>query len=107
MTSANVAERAAGTIDFTMMYATHDAFRSDLDWLAAAAAAGKAGIPQVRAGWPNFKTQPLLLHSVEDSHLCPGCGVLSPAARATSPCSTRCRPSMPRSTRCSPPSIRR
>ena len=71
MTSANVAERAAGTIDFTMMYATHDAFRSDLDWLAAAAAAGKAGIPQVRAGWPNFKTQLLILHSVEDSHLWP------------------------------------
>jgi iron-sulfur cluster repair protein YtfE (RIC family) len=71
MTSANVAEGAAGTIDFIMMYATHDAFRSDLDRLAAAGAAGKAGIPQVRAGWQNFKTQLLIHHSVEDSHLWP------------------------------------
>jgi len=71
MTSPNVAERAAGAIDFTMMYATHDAFRSDLDRLAAAVAAGKASTPRVRAGWENFETQLLIHHSVEDSHLWP------------------------------------
>lgn len=59
------------TIDFTMMYATHDAFRRDLDRLVAAAATGTAGSAQVRAGWENFKTQLLTHHSVEDTDLWP------------------------------------
>jgi hemerythrin-like domain-containing protein len=54
-----------------MMYATHDAFRRDLERLTAAAAAGTADTPAVRAGWENFKTQLLLHHSVEDSDLWP------------------------------------
>lgn len=59
------------TIDFTMMYATHDAFRRDLDRLVAAAAAGTAASPPVRAGWENFKAQLLIHHSVEDTDLWP------------------------------------
>ncbi|MEV0090920.1 hemerythrin domain-containing protein [Streptomyces sp. NPDC050738] len=62
---------ASGTIDFTMMYATHDAFRRDLDRLVAAASAGRATDPRVLAGWENFKHQLHLHHSVEDSDLWP------------------------------------
>jgi hypothetical protein len=43
--------RAAAAIDFTMMYATHDAFRRDLGRLKAAATAGTAQAPgSARAG---------------------------------------------------------
>ena len=52
------------TIDFTMMYVTHNAFRRDLDRLTAATT-----VP--RGGWQNFKNQLHLHHSVEDSHLWP------------------------------------
>jgi hypothetical protein len=58
-------------IDFTMMYATHHAFRRDLDRLTSAAVVGTSGAPGVRAGWDNFKTQLLLHHNVEDTHLWP------------------------------------
>ena len=71
MTTKDTAERTAETIDFTMMYVTHDAFRRDLARMAAAAAAGTAEAPGVRAGWENFKAQLLLHHSVEDTHLWP------------------------------------
>jgi hypothetical protein len=39
-------------IDFTLMYATHDAFRRDVGRLMAASAAGKSATPPVQAGWP-------------------------------------------------------
>jgi iron-sulfur cluster repair protein YtfE (RIC family) len=71
MTTKNAGDRTAEAIDFTMMYVTHDAFRRDLDRLAAASAAGTAHAPGVRAGWENFKSQLLLHHSVEDTHLWP------------------------------------
>jgi hypothetical protein len=58
-------------IDFTMMYATHHAFRRDLDRFIAAAESGNGGTSQVRARWENFKTQLLLHHSVEDTDLWP------------------------------------
>jgi hemerythrin-like domain-containing protein len=58
-------------IDFTVMYATHDAFRRDLTRLVAAATSGKAGTPQVRAGWENFKHQLDIHHTVEDTELWP------------------------------------
>ncbi|MFC1418481.1 hemerythrin domain-containing protein [Streptacidiphilus cavernicola] len=58
------------TIDFTMMYATHNAFRRDLRRLAAAAS-DRDGPGAVRAGWENFKAQLHLHHSVEDTHLWP------------------------------------
>jgi hemerythrin HHE cation binding domain-containing protein len=62
---------ASETIDFTMMYATHDAFRRDLDRLVAASAAGAARTAEVRAGWENFKAQLTLHHTVEDTELWP------------------------------------
>jgi hypothetical protein len=71
MTTKNTADRTGEAIDFTMMYVTHDAFRRDLNRLTAAAAAGRADAPGVRAGWENFKAQLLLHHSVEDSDLWP------------------------------------
>jgi hypothetical protein len=58
-------------IDFTEMYVTHDAFRRDLERLEAAAHAGKANGPEVRAGWEHFKAQLLVHHSVEDAWLWP------------------------------------
>jgi len=71
MTTRDAARPARDTIDFTMMYVTHDAFRRDLARLEEATAAGKAGAAGVRAGWESFKAQLLLHHSVEDSHLWP------------------------------------
>lgn len=60
-----------GKIDFTVMYVTHDAFRRDLDRLAAAAAERRTGTRGVRAGWENFKNQLDVHHSVEDAALWP------------------------------------
>lgn len=71
MTIKDMADRTGEAIDFTMMYVTHDAFRRDLARFTAASAAGTAATPGVRAGWENFKTQLLLHHSVEDTHLWP------------------------------------
>ncbi|AYF75180.1 hemerythrin domain-containing protein [Nocardia yunnanensis] len=59
------------SIDFTLMYLTHDAFRRDLDRLTAAVAAGRAASPGVRAGWANFTRQLHVHHTVEDSALWP------------------------------------
>jgi iron-sulfur cluster repair protein YtfE (RIC family) len=64
-------EVAHELLDFTGMYATHDAFRRDLDRLVAAADAGKDSARQVDAGWENFKTQLLIHHGVEDINLWP------------------------------------
>jgi iron-sulfur cluster repair protein YtfE (RIC family) len=58
-------------IDFTVMYATHRAFRRDLQRLAAAVRAGRGDAPQVRAGWDNFNHQLHNHHSVEDRALWP------------------------------------
>jgi iron-sulfur cluster repair protein YtfE (RIC family) len=71
MTTNDPADRTGKAIDFTMMYATHDAFRRDLGRFTAAAAAGTADAAGVRAGWENFKSQLLLHHSVEDTRLWP------------------------------------
>ena len=58
-------------IDFSVMYATHQAFRRDLRRLAAAVQAGRADAPQVRAGWDNFYHQLHNHHTVEDRALWP------------------------------------
>ncbi|MEU6996507.1 hemerythrin domain-containing protein [Streptomyces sp. NPDC046465] len=58
-------------INFAVMYATHDAFRRDLERFAAAVASGRAGTSQVRAGWENFKRQLHVHHTVEDAVLWP------------------------------------
>jgi iron-sulfur cluster repair protein YtfE (RIC family) len=58
-------------IDFTIMYATHRAFRRDVRRLAAAVEAGRAAAPQVLAGWENFSRQLDNHHVVEDAALWP------------------------------------
>jgi iron-sulfur cluster repair protein YtfE (RIC family) len=58
-------------IDFTPMYATHDAFRRDLVRLRQAADDGRMHTPGVQAGWANFTHQLDIHHSVEDAVLWP------------------------------------
>ncbi|WP_280247776.1 hypothetical protein [Nocardia abscessus] len=53
------------SIDFTIMYATHDAFPRDLTRLATAA--GHADAPGIHAGWANFNRQLHVHHTVEDA----------------------------------------
>jgi len=60
-----------GTVDFTFMYAAHDAFHRDLRRLAAAAEAGWTADPAVRAGWATFKNQLHVHHTAEDEFLWP------------------------------------
>ena len=60
-----------GMVDFTLMYAAHDAFERDLRRLAAAAAADRAADPAVRAGWLTFKRQLHIHHSTVDAWLWP------------------------------------
>ncbi|MGH6654092.1 MAG: hemerythrin domain-containing protein [Actinocrinis sp.] len=62
-------DTASGAIDFTLMYATHDAFRRDLDRMARSSAAGAPGFD--RTGWLNFKRQLHVHHTVEDTALWP------------------------------------
>ena len=59
------------SIDFTAMYASHDAFRRDLERLGQAVAQGRAHTPGVRAGWENFTHQLHIHHTAEDSDLWP------------------------------------
>jgi iron-sulfur cluster repair protein YtfE (RIC family) len=56
-------------IDVTVMYATHDAFRRDLERLVEAASAHRT--ESVRGGWKNFMDQLHLHHTVEDAVLWP------------------------------------
>ena len=60
-----------GKINFAVMYATHDAFRRDLEKFEAAVASGRPDSPGVRAGWANFRRQLDVHHSVEDAALWP------------------------------------
>jgi Hemerythrin HHE cation binding domain len=63
--------RHAGQVDFTFMYAAHDAFDRDLQRLMAAVDAGHSTDPGVRAGWATFKNQLHLHHTAEDRWLWP------------------------------------
>jgi hypothetical protein len=60
-----------GRVDFTMMYAAHDAFQRDLHRLTAALQAGRAADPATRTGWATFKKQLHVHHTVEDVALWP------------------------------------
>lgn len=57
-------------VDFSLMYGAHDAFVRDLDRLAAALRAGRAG-PAVLAGWQTFTRQLRVHHTAEDAALWP------------------------------------
>lgn len=63
--------RPAGAVDFTFMYAAHDAFSRDLRRLAAAVEAGRTAEPAVRTGWATFKNQLHVHHTAEDRWLWP------------------------------------
>jgi len=60
-----------GKVDFTLMYAAHDAFHRDLRCLTAAVEAGQTADPAVRAGWATFKNQLHFHHTAEDNWLWP------------------------------------
>jgi len=66
-----MAPTTTDTIDFTLMYATHEAFRRDVGRLKTAALSATTGSPAVRAGWENFRRQLLIHHEVEDENLWP------------------------------------
>lgn len=68
-TRTDVPSSPGGTIDFTMMEITHDAFRRDLRLLTEAASAGDATGFAPR--WRVFKAQLLIHHGVEDTNLWP------------------------------------
>src|SRR5260370_1035312 len=63
--------RPAGKVDFTFMYAAHDAFTRDLRRLAAAVEAGRTADPAVRTGWATLKNQLHVHHTAEDVWLWP------------------------------------
>jgi iron-sulfur cluster repair protein YtfE (RIC family) len=60
-----------GKVDFTLMYAVHDAFHRDLRCLTAAVEAARTADPAVRAGWATFKNQLHVHHTAEDTSLWP------------------------------------
>ena len=60
-----------GKVDFTLMYAVHDAFHRDLRCLTAAVEAGQSADPAVRTGWATFKNQLHIHHTAEDTSLWP------------------------------------
>ena len=61
----------AGAIDFTIMYATHNAFRRDLARLSTRAEPGTLFTDAASAVWQNFKRQLHIHHTVEDAELWP------------------------------------
>jgi len=63
--------RPGGKVDFTFMYAAHDAFSRDLRRLTAAVEAGRTADPAVRTGWATFKHQLHVHHTAEDKWLWP------------------------------------
>jgi iron-sulfur cluster repair protein YtfE (RIC family) len=60
-----------GQVDFTFMYAAHDAFHRDLRRLAGAVEADRTAEPAVRTGWATFKSQLHVHHTAEDDLLWP------------------------------------
>ncbi len=68
---ATRARPAPGRVDFTVMYAAHDAFDRDLSRLTEAVRSGRTADPAVRAGWATFKNQLHLHHTAEDVALWP------------------------------------
>lgn len=63
--------RTRDDVDFTFMYAAHEAFRRDLRRLQAAINAGHADSPGTRTGWATFKRQLHVHHTSEDVALWP------------------------------------
>lgn len=62
---------SGGDVDFTLMYAFHEAFRRDLSRLTGAVNANRGSDPAVRAGWDTLKKQLQLHHTSENTSLWP------------------------------------
>jgi hemerythrin-like domain-containing protein len=60
-----------GEVDFTMMYAAHDAFTRDLGRMAKACERAESLSPAVRTGWARFARQLHIHHTAEDDALWP------------------------------------
>jgi len=60
-----------GAVDFTMMYAAHDAFSRDLELLVSACTGGNAWRTVDHARWKTFTTQLHIHHHAEDEALWP------------------------------------
>ncbi|OPC77943.1 hypothetical protein B4N89_37545 [Embleya scabrispora] len=58
-----------GTVDFTMMFAAHDAFSRDIARMITACKSGRALAPENTAAWDRFKRFLLLRHRTEDTVL--------------------------------------
>jgi hypothetical protein len=69
--STNTASGAQSRLDFTMMYAAHDAFRRDLARLVAAADSTTGDLQAFRAGWTTFTYYLTVHHTSEDNVLWP------------------------------------
>ncbi|MFF9621194.1 hemerythrin domain-containing protein [Streptomyces griseosporeus] len=67
------ADGARTAPDLTLMYATHDAFRRDLELLTAAARSADAAAPgsPFRTGWETFQRFLIIHHTAEDNVLWP------------------------------------
>jgi hypothetical protein len=61
----------SGEVNFTIMYAAHDAFARDLRRLAGAIADGRAWTPGTAATWAMFRSQLEIHHRAEDAALWP------------------------------------
>lgn len=62
---------AQSKLDFTMMYATHDAFRRDLGHLVPAADSRTGNLPAFKEGWAMFEYYLVIHHTAEDRSLWP------------------------------------
>jgi hemerythrin-like domain-containing protein len=69
----NLPERRTigGEVDFTMMYAAHDAFSRHLEWIAEALDRDGAISSATAARWTLFATQLHIHHTAEDESLWP------------------------------------
>lgn len=69
--STNTESGAQSQLDFTMMYAVHDAFRRDLARLAAAADGRTGDLRAFKEGWATFTYYLNIHHTSEDTALWP------------------------------------
>jgi hypothetical protein len=64
-------QQQLGRVDFTMMYASHDAFARDLRRLTAACGDGGQPSARTKAEWEMFQRQLHIHHTAEDEALWP------------------------------------
>lgn len=69
--STNTDSGAPATLDYTMMFAAHDAFRRDIKRLIAATDPRTGSLRAFKEGWVTFKYYLTIHHSAEDTSLWP------------------------------------